>query len=126
MHLKVSNKYITGRTLMQISEFLNRDVVCTRILHDGEVITPNRDSVLALDDEILLVCAESDAEAIQAFIGPLIEGPIEIEEDKQPMISRRIIVTNPKMNGKTLQYSCLGNFMDRGDWQATVQGLQRV
>lgn len=102
MHLKVSNKYITGRTLMQISEFLNRDVVCTRILHDGEVITPNRDSVLALDDEILLVCAESDAEAIQAFIGPLIEGPIEIEEDKQPMISRRIIVTNPKMNGKTL------------------------
>jgi len=102
MHLRVSNKYITGRSLMQISEFLNRDVVCTRILHDGEIIIPNRDSVLSLDDEILLVCAESDAEAIQAFIGPLIEGPVEIEENKQPMISKRIIVTNPKMNGKTL------------------------
>ena len=23
-------------------------------------------------------------------------------------------------NGKTLQYSCLGNPMDRGTWQATV------
>ena len=102
MHLKVSNKYIAGRTLMQISEFLNRDVVCTRILHDDQIITPNRDSLLCLDDEVQLVCAESDAEAIQAFIGPLIEGPIEIEESQQPMISKRIIVTNPRMNGKTL------------------------
>ena len=26
-------------------------------------------------------------------------------------------------NGKLLQYSCLGNPMDRGAWQATVHGL---
>ena len=25
-----------------------------------------------------------------------------------------------KWNGYPLQYSCLENFMDRGDWQATV------
>ena len=25
-------------------------------------------------------------------------------------------------NGNLLQYSCLGNLMDRGDWQATVHG----
>ena len=29
-------------------------------------------------------------------------------------------------NGNPLQYSCLENFMDRGAWQATVKGLQRV
>ena len=28
-------------------------------------------------------------------------------------------------NGKPLQYSCLGNPMDRGDWQAKSIGLQR-
>ena len=28
--------------------------------------------------------------------------------------------------GKPLQYSCLGNPMHRGAWQATVLGLQRV
>ena len=27
-------------------------------------------------------------------------------------------------NGNPLQYSCLENPMDRGSWQATVQGLQ--
>ena len=29
-------------------------------------------------------------------------------------------------NGNQLQYSCLGNPMDRGPWQATVHRLQRV
>ena len=29
-------------------------------------------------------------------------------------------------NGNLLQYSCLKNSMDRGVWQATVQGVQRV
>ena len=29
-------------------------------------------------------------------------------------------------NGNPLQYSCLGNPMDREAWQATVHGLQRV
>ena len=28
--------------------------------------------------------------------------------------------------GKPLQYSCLGNPMDRGDWQAKSMGLQRL
>ena len=27
-------------------------------------------------------------------------------------------------NSNLLQYSCLGNLMDRGAWQATVRGLQ--
>ena len=29
-------------------------------------------------------------------------------------------------NGNPLQYSCLGNSMDRGMWQATVHGVTRV
>ena len=29
-------------------------------------------------------------------------------------------------NGYPLQYSCLENSMDRGAWQATVHGSQRV
>ena len=28
-------------------------------------------------------------------------------------------------NGNPLQYSCLENFMDRGDWQATVHGVSK-
>ena len=102
MHLKVSNAYMAGRTLEQISEFLNRDFVCTRLLHDGEVSIPLQETVLELGDEVLIVCATADAEAIQAFIGPLIDAEWTAEDKAQPMVSRRIVVTKPSMNGKTL------------------------
>ena len=29
-------------------------------------------------------------------------------------------------NGNPLQYSCLGNPMDRGVWQATVLGVEKI
>ena len=28
-------------------------------------------------------------------------------------------------NGNPLRYSCLGNLMDRGSWQATVHGIAK-
>ena len=31
-----------------------------------------------------------------------------------------------EMDGNPLQFSCLGNLVDRGDWQATVYGVSRV
>ena len=31
-----------------------------------------------------------------------------------------------RKNGNSLQYSCLGNPMDKGAWQGTVQGVTRV
>ncbi|WP_281626896.1 putative transporter [Segatella salivae] len=102
MHLKVSNAYIAGRSLLEISQFLNRDVICTRLLHKGEVIIPNRNTIFSLGDELLIVCTEGDSEAIKAFIGPEIDTPWHTEAEAQPLISRRIVVTNPAMNGKTL------------------------
>lgn len=102
MHLKVDNTYLAGRTVKQINEFLNRDVVFSRLMHNGNVIIPSSKDVFEMGDEVLVVCAEADAEAIQAFIGPEIEMPWEEDDNSQPLVSKRIIVTNPSMNGKTL------------------------
>ena len=103
MHLRVENAYITGRTLREVSEFLNRDIVCSRLLHNGEVSIPNSKTKFEIGDELLVVCAEADAEAIKAFIGPEVEAEWDREKDEvQHFVSRRIIVTRPEMNGKTL------------------------
>jgi len=102
MYLKVQNKYIIGRNLMQINEFLSRDIVVTRLFHEGKVYTPTRKTVFALEDEINVVCAESDVEAIKAFIGPEVDGNWNIQQGSVNMVSRRIVVTNPRMNGRTL------------------------
>lgn len=103
MHLRVENAYITDRTLREVSEFLNRDIVCSRLLHNGEVSIPNSKTKFEVGDELLVVCAEADAEAIKAFIGPEVEAEWDREKDEvQHFVSRRIIVTRPEMNGKTL------------------------
>ena len=103
MHLRVENAYITGRTLREVSEFLNRDIVCSRLLHNGKVSIPNSKTKFEVGDELLVVCAEADAEAIKAFIGPEVEAEWDREKDEvQHFVSRRIIVTRPEMNGKTL------------------------
>ncbi len=103
MTLKVSNASIVGHRLQKVSEMVNRDFVCTRIHHDGLLVVPNKDTLLSLGDEALIVCAEADAEAVRAFIGPEISVKWKDDEQPdQPMISRRIIITNPRINGKTL------------------------
>ena len=100
MHLEVTNQYLEGKTLLQVHEFLNRDFVVSRIVHQGELSIPNRNTVFHMGDQMLIVCAEADQEAIMAFIGPKLD--IDFEQQDQPLVSRRILITNPKINGKTL------------------------
>ncbi len=102
MYLKVQNAYIAGRKLEEISEFLNRDFVCTRLMHEGVLSVPTLDNIFELGDEILVVSAEGDAAAIRAFIGPEIEVDWHEEDQPQQLVSRRIVITNSKINGKTL------------------------
>ena len=100
MHLEVTNKYLEGKTLLQVHDFLNRDFVVSRLVHEGELCIPNRNTVFHLGDQMLIVCAEADQEAIMAFIGPKLD--IDFEQQDQPLVSKRILITDPKVNGKTL------------------------
>ena len=99
MHLEVTNNYLEGKTVLQVHNFLNRDFVVSRILHDGHVSIPNRDTVFHVGDQMYIVCAEADYEAIVAFIGPVIE--VDWDKQDQPLVSKRVLVTNPKINGKS-------------------------
>ncbi len=100
MHIEVTNKYLEGKTLLQVHDFLNRDFVVSRIVQDGELSIPNSKTVFHIGDQMLIVCAEADYEAIVAFIGPKID--IDFEQQDQPLVSKRILITNPEINGKTL------------------------
>lgn len=98
--LEVTNLYLEGKTLAQVHNFLNRDFVCSRILHDGHVSIPNGSTIFHIGDKLFVVCAENDAEAIIAFIGPTIN--VDWKKQDEPMVSKRILVTRSSINGKTL------------------------
>lgn len=99
MTVEAQNRALDGRTIMQVSQFLGRDFVITRMLHDGQVSIPNRDTVIHEHDKMFIVCAEDDAEAIIAFFGETCE--VEWEDQKVKLVSKHILITHPSMNGKT-------------------------
>ncbi len=98
--LKVTNEYLEGKSMLQVHNFLNRNFVCSRMLHEGHVRIPNSKTIFHLGDQLYIVCAEADAEAIVAFIGP--ETEVDWGEQDQKYVSKRILVTNPAINGKSL------------------------
>ena len=103
MHLIVENQFLAGHTMLEIHDFMKRDFVCSRILRDGQLIIPKSSTALEMGDKIYIVCSEQDAEAVQAFIGHETVVPEFAEQEKtKQMISRRILVTKPEINGKTL------------------------
>ena len=103
MHVEVTNQYLEGKTILQVHDFLNRDFVCSRIEHNGEITIANRNTELHIGDKMLIVCAEADHEAIIAFIGPVADIDLEQQQqEEEPMISKGVLITNPKINGKTL------------------------
>ncbi|MCI5665051.1 MAG: putative transporter [Mediterranea sp.] len=100
LQLEVRNESISGKTLMQVKEFLGRPFVCSRICHEGHVAIPDHTTLFQIGDQLLIVCSEEDAPAVTAFIGREIQ--VDWEKQDMPMVSRRILVTKSEINGKKL------------------------
>ncbi len=100
--IRITNKAVVGRTLQQLHGFLNREFVCSRCIKDGEMFIPNGETKLEMGMDIHLVCAESEAEAITLLLGEAldVDWKSAIAADSK-LISRRILVTKPEVNGKT-------------------------
>ena len=111
-YLQMSNERLDGKTILELRRLINREFICSRLLHDGVVVTPHRDTVVNLGDQLCVVSAEDDGEAIRTLLGT----PVEVEWDNvkgtEPLVSRRIVVTKEKLNGKTLGQLHLGSIYD--------------
>ena len=111
-YLEVTNERLDGKTILELRRLINREFICSRLLHEGVMETPHRDTVVKLGDQLCVVSAEDDGEAIRTLLGT----PVEIELDNvkatEPMVSRRIVVTKEKLNGKTLGQLHLGSIYD--------------
>ena len=121
MHLEVTSQCLEGKTLLQVHDFLMRDFVISRIVHDGKLSIPNRNTVFHIGDQMLIVCAEADQEAITAFIGPKLD--IDFEQQDQPLVSKRILVTNPDINGKSLASMHFSSVYGVNVTRVTRQGM---
>lgn len=124
MHLSVENSYLAGHTILEIHEFMKRDFVFSRLMRNGELIVPKSSTVLEHGDKVFCVCAEADAEAIIAFVGPKIDVPEFKEQEKtKQMVSKRILVTKSAINGKTLAKMHFSSVYGVNVTRVTRQGM---
>lgn len=112
INLEVTNERIDNTMIKEVKSIVGRHFVISRILRaDGvkhETVV-NGHTHLHLGDRILVVAAPKDVEAITALIGH--DAEVDWSECEKEMISRRILVTKPELNGVTLEHlNITGNF----------------
>ena len=108
---EIRNEAIDGKKIKDIRPLMNRDFVISRVqYHDGQgTELANSDTVLHLNDKILVISTPKDIEAISVFFGKQID--MQWEQLDKKLISRRILITKPELNGMMLsQLKIRNNF----------------
>ena len=100
-HVHVTNKALEGRKIGDIRAFIARPFICSRIQHNGEITSPNSESIVHVGDLIRVVSGEENKDAIVAFFG---EGDTKanLATEHSPITSKRLSVTRPEINGLTV------------------------
>ena len=111
-YIEMQNDRLDGKTIIELRRLMNREFICSRLMHTGQVVTPHRDPVVNLGDQLCVVSSEDDAEAISTILGSLVEVEWDNVKGSEPLVSRRIVVTKEKLNGKTLGQLHLGSIFD--------------
>ena len=100
-HVKVANRALEGRKIGDIRAFIGRAFICSRILHNGQISSPNASDCVHVGDIIRIVSGEENKDAIVAFFGEE-DKEADLATEHSPITSRRISVTRPEINGLTV------------------------
>lgn len=125
--LEIKNEAVHGKTIKSIQPLVNRSFVISRIrYHERQQETElvNSNTVLHLHDNILVISNPKDIEAISAFFGKQVD--MEWEQLNTNLISRRILITKPNLNGKTLSQLRIRNNFDASITRVNRSGIDLV
>lgn len=105
--LRVQNPGVFGRDMHTVAELTHVPFVISRLWRDGKVMLPSNDTVMQEGDRVLVVTARKDIDTVEAMIGK--RESIDWNNDNvdwnaidSQLVSRRIIITRPEINGKRL------------------------
>lgn len=110
--LVTENPAIFDKPLHEVKSIIDKEFVISRILRkeSGELVVPHNDTLLHKNDTVLIVSNLKNIEVVETLIGKRIEMNREQwnKLDSQ-LISRRIAVTKPEINGKSIGHLKLRN-----------------
>jgi len=104
---RVCNPAIYNMTVRQISALAGSKFVISRLWRDDTVSLPESDTVLHKDDRVLVITTPDDNERLKVLFGRQEEHDwnkkdIDWNSIDNQLVSRRIIVSRPSINGRKL------------------------
>lgn len=104
---RVTNPGIFGKTIAEVASISKHNFVISRMWHNGHVLIPMSDRQLLENDILLVITKPDEAEALGLVFGEKEKkdwNSSEIDWNKidSELISQRILVTRPEINGKKL------------------------
>lgn len=103
--LTVDNPNLFGVTLKDIPDLISSGVVVTRLLRNGNITTPNGNTIIVEGDKLHIVGMPEAVAAMEKIIGHRLEKPItqETSNADKPIVVKTILVTNKKILGRTIE-----------------------
>lgn len=122
---QVVNPALAGKTIGQVAQSSHLKFIVSRVWRGEQVIVPMTGTQLQLNDHVLLVTRESDADALELFFGKKVEKDwnnrtVDWNHLDGKVESRVIVMTRVALNGKRL-----GRLQLRNTYQVNVSRVLR-
>ena len=103
----VTNPEIFGKSIQEIRQGAECQFVISRIWKDGAVIIPTGETIIEENEHLLVISGKQDIDAISMMFGPQEnvdwnKKGIDWNSIDNQLISRKILVTKPEINGTKL------------------------
>lgn len=103
--LQVMNPSIFGKNIREVKRLIDKEFVISRVLYakTGVLDVPQTKTILEENDKILVVSNLKNIDVIEAFIGQRIDmDRSEWNKLDSQLVSRRISITKPAINGRSI------------------------
>ncbi len=119
LSIKVSNPLILGKPFSTLQQLTNDNIVLSRLLRNDETLVPTMDMIIEEGDQIQVVVDKQYVEQLQLTVGEV--APVDLRKVRGRLASRKIVVTNPKVGGKSIaQLNIFGRY------QANITRIYRM
>lgn len=104
---KVVNPATSGKSIASVSDMTHLKFIISRIWRGNEVIVPNAETTLMVDDDLLVITTKEDEGAMEILFGKKInkdwnEEAIDWNAIDTQVESRVLVLTRTELNGKRL------------------------
>lgn len=104
--IEVTNEGVNGKTMAELAKIMGREIVVSRLMHSNsqDVQIVEGRTRLQVGDRIYVVASPEDLDAMTVFLGHKVDMDAKQWEKQKgnELVSERLVVTNPKLNGRRL------------------------